>query len=60
MFTLQDLTRVGLSMGIRADGFDDFIESINHQGYILKKGPRLYQVQSSSANSQRTGGGGFL
>ena len=57
MFTLQDLTRVGLSMGIRAEGFDDFIESINHQGYILKKGPRLYQVQSSSASSQRGGGG---
>jgi len=26
----------------------DFIESLNHHGYLLKKGHRVYKVQTAS------------
>ena len=28
--------------------FDDFVYSLNNQGFLLKKGPRVYQLQTSS------------
>jgi hypothetical protein len=32
---------------------DDFIELLNHQNYLLKKGARLYQCTSSRFSQQK-------
>ena len=35
-------------IGLQVKNFDDFIFSLNNQGYLLKKGPQIYQLQTSS------------
>lgn len=35
-------------MGLQLRSFEDFIYSLNNQNYLLKKGPKLYQLQTSS------------
>jgi len=39
-----------LELNIRVANFEDFIESLNYQGYLLKKGNRVYKVQTSSVD----------
>lgn len=36
--------RIGLNMG----NFEDLVYSLNNQNYLLKKGPKLYQLQTAS------------
>lgn len=38
---------------LQVDDFHDFVEVLNHQNYVLKKGPRLYQVQTSQFSQHR-------
>lgn len=52
MFTKADLKRVAESIGINMTDFDGLLDSINHQGFMLKKGPRSWQLQSSSVALQ--------
>lgn len=35
-----------LSLSSQVSDFESFIGSLNDQGYLLKKGPRLYQLQT--------------
>lgn len=34
-------------LGLKLKNFDDFIFSLNNQGYLLKKGPKLFKVQTA-------------
>ena len=47
LFTLQQLRGIAGDMGLRIDGFEDFVDSLNNQGYLLKKGARVYQLQTA-------------
>uniref|UniRef100_A0A8C9G5M3 Minichromosome maintenance 8 n=1 Tax=Pavo cristatus TaxID=9049 RepID=A0A8C9G5M3_PAVCR len=46
LFDLQQLRQVAKELQIRVFDFESFIESLNDQGYLLKKGSRLYQLQT--------------
>uniref|UniRef100_A0A8C2T597 DNA helicase MCM8 n=1 Tax=Coturnix japonica TaxID=93934 RepID=A0A8C2T597_COTJA len=46
LFDLQQLRQVAKELQIRVFDFESFIESLNDQGYLLKKGLRLYQLQT--------------
>ena len=35
-------------MRLDVSGFEDFIFSLNNQNFLLKKGARVYQLQTSS------------
>ena len=35
-------------IGLQVRNFEDFIYSLNNQNYLLKKGPKLYQLQTAS------------
>ena len=35
-------------IGLQVRCFEDFIYSLNNQNYLLKKGPKLYQLQTAS------------
>lgn len=39
---------VAADMGMRVDDFDGFVGTLNNQGYLLKKGARVYQLQSTN------------
>ncbi len=42
LFTLQIVDEMHLDVG----SFEAFIASLNNQGYLLKKGPRTYQLRT--------------
>ncbi|KFV61734.1 DNA helicase MCM8, partial [Dryobates pubescens] len=46
LFDLQQLRQVAKELQIRVTDFESFIGSLNDQGYLLKKGARLYQLQT--------------
>jgi DNA helicase MCM8 len=48
LFSIQQMRQIAKDMRLRITNFDDFIASLNHQNFLLQKGPRVYQVQSSS------------
>lgn len=55
IFDKTALKRVAESIGVQPVGerFDTLIETINYQGYVTKKGPGRYELQSSAfASSQ--------
>lgn len=59
LFTVTDLMQMADSLrGLREDigNFYDFVDLLNHQNYILKKGPRLYQLQTSSFSQHSKNG----
>ncbi|KAL1915308.1 uncharacterized protein VTP21DRAFT_6766 [Calcarisporiella thermophila] len=43
-FTYQELYTLAQNMRLRCDNFNDFIDALNQQNYLLKKGPRLWQL----------------
>ena len=43
-FTVAELREVATAAGVRVTSFNDFLESLNMQGFLLKKGPRDYQL----------------
>jgi DNA helicase MCM8 len=50
IFTLQDLYTAARDINMKTDNFEDFVESMNVQNYLIKKGPRTYKLLSSSVN----------
>ncbi|KAH7437197.1 hypothetical protein KP509_05G060500 [Ceratopteris richardii] len=53
-FTLSEMCCLADDIDLRVPDIDAFIENLNAAGYLLKKGPRTYQVLSSSfAGTQR-------
>ncbi|KAM6084691.1 DNA helicase MCM8 isoform 3-T3 [Theristicus caerulescens] len=46
LFDLQQLRQIGKELQIRVSDFESFIGSLNDQGYLLKKGSRVYQLQT--------------
>ncbi|KAJ3299798.1 DNA replication licensing factor mcm8 [Borealophlyctis nickersoniae] len=47
-FTYENLYSISLEMRLRCDAFQDFVDSLNNQGYLLKKGHRIYQLSTVS------------
>jgi DNA helicase MCM8 len=45
MFTTQQLYNIAKEMHLQVPNFDDFVETLNHHNYLLKKGPQLYKLQ---------------
>jgi hypothetical protein len=43
----QQLQKIASDMKLPIDNFDDFLDVLNNQGYLLKKAPR-YAVQQST------------
>lgn len=39
---------VAKDIRLQIRSFDDFVFSLNNQGFLLKKGPRVYQLQTSN------------
>ncbi|XP_003215325.1 DNA helicase MCM8 [Anolis carolinensis] len=46
LFEFQQLRQIAKEVNIKVTDFENFISSLNDQGYFLKKGPRLYQLQT--------------
>ncbi|XP_061478488.1 DNA helicase MCM8 isoform X2 [Rhineura floridana] len=46
LFEIQQLRQIAKEVNIKVTDFENFIGSLNDQGYFLKKGPRLYQLQT--------------
>ena len=44
VFTTQELYEVAQSIKLVVPNFEDFIESLNVNNFLLKKGPRLYKL----------------
>ncbi|XP_053568665.1 DNA helicase MCM8 [Bombina bombina] len=46
LFEFQQLRQIANEVQIQVADFESFIGSLNDQGYLLKKGPRVYQLQT--------------
>lgn len=46
LFDLHQLRHIARELQIRVSDFESFIGSLNDQGYLLKKGSRVYQLQT--------------
>ncbi|NWS84941.1 MCM8 helicase, partial [Toxostoma redivivum] len=46
LFDLQQLRHIARELQIQVSDFESFIGSLNDQGYLLKKGSRVYQLQT--------------
>ncbi|KAJ2124753.1 hypothetical protein IW147_001534 [Coemansia sp. RSA 720] len=44
MFTFSMLQTIASEMGLRFGNFQDIVDRLNNQNYIIKKGPRSYQL----------------
>jgi DNA helicase MCM8 len=44
VFTTQEMFEVSQQLRLIVPNFDDFVEALNVQNYLLKKGPRLYKL----------------
>lgn len=47
LFTVQEMRQIANEAGIKVPNFEDFVSSLNNQGYLLKKGPRVYKLQTA-------------
>ncbi|XP_057535732.1 probable DNA helicase MCM8 isoform X2 [Amaranthus tricolor] len=47
-FTISEIYGLADRIGLRVPDIDVFIENLNSVGFLIKKGPRTYQVPSSS------------
>ncbi|KAK2567403.1 DNA helicase MCM8 [Acropora cervicornis] len=48
LFTVDQMRGIAKDLRLRIRNFEDFVYSLNNQGFLLKKGPRVYQLQTSS------------
>lgn len=48
LFTVEQMRRIAKDLRLQIRNFDDFVYSLNNQGFLLKKGPRVYQLQTSN------------
>ncbi|XP_007950670.1 DNA helicase MCM8 [Orycteropus afer afer] len=46
LFQLHQLRQIAKDLNIQVVDFENFIGSLNDQGYLLKKGPKIYQLQT--------------
>lgn len=46
LFSKQQLRELMQEMGMDVGSFEAFIASLNNQGYLLKRGPRSYQLRT--------------
>ncbi|KAA0044035.1 putative DNA helicase MCM8 isoform X1 [Cucumis melo var. makuwa] len=53
-FSISEIYSLADKIGLRVPDIDTFVENLNSVGYLLKKGPKTYQVLSSSYTSQST------
>lgn len=51
---LQEMYSLADRIGLRVPDIDTFLENLNTAGYLLKKGPKTYQVYSSTYLRTRT------
>eukprot|EP01135_Chromosphaera_perkinsii_P002385 Nk52_evm39s222 gene=Nk52_evmTU39s222 len=47
LFSVDQMKRIASEAGMNTNGFEEFIASLNDQGYLLKKGARVYKLQTS-------------
>ena len=47
VFAVQDMRDLAQRAGIRVDDFEALVASLNDQGYLIQKGPRLYQLRTA-------------
>ncbi|CAK9164786.1 unnamed protein product [Ilex paraguariensis] len=47
-FTISEIYSLADKIGLRVPDIDTFVDNLNSVGYLLKKGPKTYQVLSSS------------
>ncbi|PWA47668.1 DNA helicase MCM8 [Artemisia annua] len=47
-FSISEMYSLADKIGLRVPDIDTFVENLNIAGYLLKKGPKTYQVVSSS------------
>ncbi|PIK54156.1 putative DNA replication licensing factor MCM8 isoform 2 [Apostichopus japonicus] len=48
IFTIQQMREIAKEASIRVPDFEGFVASLNNQSYLLKKGPRVYQLQTAA------------
>ncbi|CAL1379269.1 unnamed protein product [Linum trigynum] len=48
IFSIADIYSLADRIGLRVPDIDTFVENLNNAGCLLKKGPKLYQVLTSS------------
>jgi hypothetical protein len=46
LFTLEQLKQTAGSLSLHLEGFEEFVGHLNQEGYLLKKGPHIYQLQT--------------
>ncbi|XP_055462059.1 DNA helicase MCM8 isoform X1 [Psammomys obesus] len=47
IFQFHQLRQIAKELNIQVADFENFIGSLNDQGYLLKKGPKIYQLQTT-------------
>lgn len=47
LFSKQQLQELVQEMNLQVGSFEGFLSSLNNQGYLLKKGPRSYQLRTA-------------
>ncbi|KAL6987448.1 DNA replication licensing factor mcm8 [Sarracenia purpurea var. burkii] len=47
-FSISEIYSLADRIGLRVPDIDTFVENLNSVGFLLKKGPKMYQVRSSS------------
>eukprot|EP00112_Aurelia_sp_Birch-Aquarium-sp1_P024736 Seg796.9 transcript_id=Seg796.9/GoldUCD/mRNA.D3Y31 product="DNA helicase MCM8" protein_id=Seg796.9/GoldUCD/D3Y31 len=48
LFNVDQMRQIATVLKLQTGNFQDFIESLNAQNFIIKKGSRLYQLQTAS------------
>lgn len=47
LYNTDEMKQLARQANIQVADFGDFIANLNHQGYLLKKGPKIYQLQTA-------------
>ena len=47
LFTVGQLKVVAQRLGLGLAGFNQFIDSLNNQGYLLKRGAKTYKLNTA-------------
>ncbi|XP_064623313.1 DNA helicase MCM8-like [Lineus longissimus] len=47
LFAVQQMRQIAQDAGIQVKDFEGFVSSLNNQGFLLQKGPRVYQLQTT-------------
>ncbi|KAJ1909377.1 DNA replication licensing factor mcm8, partial [Tieghemiomyces parasiticus] len=47
-FTLQQLRQEAQRINLNCKDFQDFVDALNNQNYLLKKGPKSYRLTTAN------------